>query len=197
MDGRQQRTLKKMAAIKQAALALFIAHGVERVSMEEIAAEAHVSKVTIYNYFGSKDALYAQVLDLYIEETLAAAEAILNSEQNFLEKLKAIMMLQIEVTQALDFERLFEIWEANPAMGPQERLQDKVRDFIYRFFAEGRRDGFIDEHLSFDLLYLYVEIFRTGLKAIVFDANPAGIDQDQLEALYDLYFYGFIRRGQR
>lgn len=49
------------------ACALFGSHGYVRVTMEQIASQAAVSKRTLYKYYPAKEALLAQVL----EETLA------------------------------------------------------------------------------------------------------------------------------
>ena len=196
MDRRRQRSLNTIKRIKQAALELFSAHGVDKVSMDEIAARAKVSKVTIYKHFGSKDELYADVLNLFIDETLAASEAILNSKQDFLDKLKALLRLQFDSTTLVSFARLYELWEANPpgAQNANERLQAQVKALIYRFYEEGQRQGYIDENIPFDLLYLYADIFRAGFQARAMDLESALVDAATLEALYDLYFFGFIKR---
>jgi AcrR family transcriptional regulator len=62
----------KGQAIAQAALRLFLAEGYERTSVDAIAAEAGVSKRTIYNRYGDKESLFLSVL----RETFAAMLAI-------------------------------------------------------------------------------------------------------------------------
>ena len=54
------RTEAKRAAIVSAAQAAFQEAGFERASMAEIAARAETSKVTLYNYFPSKEALFVE-----------------------------------------------------------------------------------------------------------------------------------------
>ncbi|MEH6724432.1 MAG: helix-turn-helix domain-containing protein, partial [Qipengyuania sp.] len=49
----------KREAILAAAAASFFEHGFAASSIEQIAADAGVSKVTIYNRFGDKRALFA------------------------------------------------------------------------------------------------------------------------------------------
>src|SRR5690606_22208157 len=51
------KDLAKRAAILQAAERMFLQHGFEGVSMDQIAAAAGVSKLTVYSHFGDKDAL--------------------------------------------------------------------------------------------------------------------------------------------
>ncbi|MGH4024665.1 MAG: TetR/AcrR family transcriptional regulator [Pseudonocardiaceae bacterium] len=67
----RQGSPQKRAAIVQAALEVFVREGYARASVDTIAAEATVSKRTIYDYFGDKKALFLSV----IEETSAAQNA--------------------------------------------------------------------------------------------------------------------------
>ncbi|WP_134739083.1 TetR/AcrR family transcriptional regulator [Nocardioides sp. 503] len=52
----------KRAAILAAARELFVAHGVERTSMDAVAAAAGVSKRTVYDYYGDKHGLLMAVI---------------------------------------------------------------------------------------------------------------------------------------
>lgn len=52
----------KRAVILAAAEALFLEGGLEATSMDQIVAQAGVSKATIYNHFENKDALFAEVM---------------------------------------------------------------------------------------------------------------------------------------
>ena len=55
-------TDRKRSAILAAAAVEFRAHGFEMTSMDKIAANAGVSKRTVYNHFPSKDELFAETL---------------------------------------------------------------------------------------------------------------------------------------
>ncbi|MFA5941235.1 MAG: TetR/AcrR family transcriptional regulator [Sinimarinibacterium sp.] len=53
----------KLAAVRAAAESLFKTRGFDGVAIEEIAAAAGVSKVTIYKHFGGKDELFRQAVE--------------------------------------------------------------------------------------------------------------------------------------
>lgn len=59
---------EKRAAILDAAKRLFIVHGYERVSMDQIASEAGVSKLTVYSHFGDKDSLFGEAVRAHCEQ---------------------------------------------------------------------------------------------------------------------------------
>ncbi len=67
-DPRVRRT---RAAVLAAARTLFLRHGYGGTTMDDIAAEAGLTKRTLYNNYGDKDTLFRQMVD----DTVAAAES--------------------------------------------------------------------------------------------------------------------------
>lgn len=67
------KDLEKKAAILDAAKRLFTQRGYDGVSMEAIAAEAAVSKLTVYNHFSDKENLFAEAVKCRCEELLPIA----------------------------------------------------------------------------------------------------------------------------
>jgi TetR/AcrR family transcriptional repressor of mexJK operon len=61
---------EKRAAILDAAKLLFPQRGFDGVSMDAIAAEAGVSKLTVYSHFSDKDTLFAETVKAKCEEQL-------------------------------------------------------------------------------------------------------------------------------
>jgi TetR/AcrR family transcriptional repressor of mexJK operon len=64
------KDLAKGAAILEAAKRMFTVHGYERTSMDQIANEAGVSKLTVYSHFGDKDALFAAAVRSHCDTQL-------------------------------------------------------------------------------------------------------------------------------
>lgn len=62
------KDLAKRAAILEAAKRMFVQHGFDRVSMDQVAAEAGVSKLTVYSHFGDKDSLFAEAVRAHCEQ---------------------------------------------------------------------------------------------------------------------------------
>jgi TetR/AcrR family transcriptional repressor of mexJK operon len=67
------KDLEKRAAILDAAKRLFPARGLDGVSMEAIAADAGVSKLTLYSHFSDKDTLFREAVKARCEELLPHA----------------------------------------------------------------------------------------------------------------------------
>lgn len=56
-------SIKKQDTIRNAALACFAKHGYEKASINDIAVAAGISKASIFQYFGNKQALYQYLFD--------------------------------------------------------------------------------------------------------------------------------------
>lgn len=61
---------------------LFAERGFEGTSIEEIAAQAGVSKPVVYEHFGGKEGLYAVVVDREVERLLTMVTTLLEGEHN-------------------------------------------------------------------------------------------------------------------
>jgi len=61
---------EKLEAILTTAKKIFARYGLRKTSLDEIARMARVAKGTIYNYFGSKDRVYLEVLSREADELL-------------------------------------------------------------------------------------------------------------------------------
>ena len=66
---------EKQATIRNAALACFATHGYEKASIHDIAVMAGISKASVFQYFGNKQALYQYLLDYCIAQMKQAYDA--------------------------------------------------------------------------------------------------------------------------
>ena len=64
------KDMEKRAAILDAAKALFIRNAFAGTSMDAVAAEAGVSKLTVYSHFGDKDNLFREVIRARMQDLL-------------------------------------------------------------------------------------------------------------------------------
>lgn len=78
MPGKLLARPERRAAILRAAATAFVGGGFSDTSMDDVAAEAGVTRLIIYRHFASKDELYSAVLERVAgrlaEETLSAAD---------------------------------------------------------------------------------------------------------------------------
>nr|WP_171505522.1 TetR/AcrR family transcriptional regulator [Acinetobacter haemolyticus] len=77
------KDLEKRAKILQAAKAIFLKMGYHAANMNQIAQEAGVTKLTVYNHFQDKANLFICAIEETCEESICAKEFVLTAETNF------------------------------------------------------------------------------------------------------------------
>jgi AcrR family transcriptional regulator len=96
---------------------LFAERGFEGTSIEEVAAQAGVSKPVVYEHFGGKEGLYAVVVDREVERLLSMATTLLLEGANTREKYEAaaVQLLKYIEDNADGFRIL--VRDSNPGSG--------------------------------------------------------------------------------
>lgn len=77
--------MNKKEAIINAARELFTKYGYKKVSMDEVASEANVTKKTIYSYFKDKDSMFKYFIDEELEKIKNSLEKIEHGHLSFVE----------------------------------------------------------------------------------------------------------------
>ena len=92
---------RKRMAIARAALTLFASDGYERTSVDAIAAEAGVSKRTVYSHYGDKENLFLSVVRETYEAMLSRITEIVDRTSWDGELLSALTSCVTEVTRSI------------------------------------------------------------------------------------------------
>lgn len=120
-------TDRKRLAILDAAAEQFRTQGYEATSMDRIAAEAGVSKRTVYNHFPSKEELFGEMLVQLFTRSAADLELPYRSERSLREQLTELMMIKIRGLADQDFLDL-----ARVAIGEAMHAPERVRPIVAR-----------------------------------------------------------------
>ena len=141
------KDLLKRAAILDAAKQLFIELGYQGVSMDQIAAAARVSKLTVYSHFGDKETLFAEALASKCREALPDDLFVSPPDGPLHEQLRAIghgFFTLITSDEAISMHRMMNtpgtaenalrelFWNAGP-----QRLQAAFAGFLQARVDEG------------------------------------------------------------
>ena len=114
MDKFLALTDEKRTAILNAALQCFGKFGYEKASINDIAVAAHISKASVFQYFGSKKQLYIYLLEYCkkIIEGIFDKEA-LNSQTDLFDRILASSRMEMESFQNQPFILQFitSVWE--------------------------------------------------------------------------------------
>jgi AcrR family transcriptional regulator len=106
--------------ILDAAVRLFVAGGFEQVTLDDVVAEAHVTKRTIYAYFGDRTEIFLAAVERLRDRALRQP-----AQEDGLDELAATIVLTLHSDEAIGLHRLM-ITEAH-------RFPDLAR----RFYRDG------------------------------------------------------------
>jgi AcrR family transcriptional regulator len=95
---------------------LFAERGLDGTSIEEIAAQAGVSKPVVYEHFGGKEGLYAVVVDREVERFLNMATALLEGDDTMAKFEIAAVQLLRYIQENSDGFRIL-VRDSNPTSG--------------------------------------------------------------------------------
>lgn len=173
--------------ILQAAATIFARHGYSEATLDQVAAEAGLTKGSVYWHFASKSDLFLTLLDVRIQAQLAGFPALiqtLSQTPDFQSGLASVLTLQFQSFLAdPDWPRLFlEFASRSRERGLQERLagyylaiREALSTEIKRMQAEGLIASDID---PVALAILYTAMLDGLMEAWVID--PVRIDPPAL-----------------
>ena len=142
---RTQNRKAKERRILDAGLSVFAADGYAGASMDAIAAEAGVSKPTLYQYFGGKEPLFAAIMLEKRDEMAGVldhpSDSMVQDLLHFARAYAAVVMRPDMLSLARliigEAQRFPEIGRAYQASGP-DRLLARIKDYLTLRRAEGR-----------------------------------------------------------
>jgi len=191
MNGFERRKQKKIEQIYSVSFQLFAKYGYQKVSVNEIAQIARVSPATIFNYFGTKEQLYTDMLMNWMDKQLEQYERILDSALSFPEKTREIMLLEANNLQIISDE-FSKVSELSGLVHTMENYNEqKVMQFFAKFVAMGKQEGYIHRDQTDEVTMLYFTMYKNELGRYWQEA-----DQDHksrsMDQLMQLFFYGLV-----
>ncbi|OFH58359.1 TetR/AcrR family transcriptional regulator [Listeria monocytogenes] len=194
MNNYEKRTLSKKTAIIEAAQILFGKQGFTAVSIKDIAALADVSQVSIYNYFGSKEALIGECARVIMQDTIALAEEILASEGTFTQKLeRAIQLCNAEINLSLS---KFISKEASKDQQFLILLVNNInslkKDIYMKYVVAGKEAQVIDNAISDEVIQLFID----AINSLGLTVPEEELEEKQAEII-QLFLYGLIGQGRK
>jgi TetR/AcrR family transcriptional repressor of mexJK operon len=144
------KDLEKRAAILDAAKRLFPQSGFEGTSMDAIAAEAGVSKLTVYSHFTDKETLFFAAIRARCEEQMPGElfdvdlkepvrhqlEAIARAFFSLITAPEAVALHRLLMSGSGTSEKLVQLfWEAGP-----QRVQSGMQQFLRHGVEAGKLD---------------------------------------------------------
>jgi len=188
--------MSKEEIILLTARELFFKYGVKKVSVEEIAEKAAVSKATFYKYFSNKTALATRVITDIFEDDQSYFLEISNADMPFREKIKT--MIAAKEKLFLDRSDLFheDITRNFPEIEPVvNKYRVEMHTLIGDFLKRAQKNGQIRKTFNVDFLSeILILLFRAGLhnNTLLTVRSKA----DFVRQVSELFFYGILENNE-
>lgn len=160
--------------IFEPARGLFFKYGFSKVTTDEIAAAAGVSKKTLYKYFDSKEALFGEVIGRTIQELAARIDAVMEDEKlSFPERLRRIIELRADALSRIGQPLINDVQRNFPALWSQveERRRAGLEASFGRLMEEGAKQGVFRPDVDPGMLEM---VYTSAITAIV---NPDNLSR--------------------
>jgi AcrR family transcriptional regulator len=163
------RSAQKRRAILSAAREVFLKHGYLGASMDEVAALAEVSKVTVYKHFSDKHSLFVAVVTAAIEEAEATSRSLVDNlgksmdvEQDLrtfarrhvtvVTQPHLIQMRRVVIAESTRFPELARTWHHTGPERGHTRLAEQIEQLAQRGLLQVRDPLLAAQHLNYLIL---------------------------------------------
>jgi AcrR family transcriptional regulator len=188
-------TPKKKKQIIATGKTLFWKHGFKRVTIEEVCAEAKVSKMTYYKYFSNKMELVKAIMEKTMKESIDQYKAIMHSDVPFTEKIEMQLQMKMEGTSDISSEFMDDlIIHGNPEMMEyMGKMTQRVLGIVHEDYVTAQKNGEIRQDVKPEFIIYFLNHIYDMLK----DENLLKMYHDPNELAMELtrfFFYGIANR---
>ncbi|WP_170357990.1 TetR family transcriptional regulator C-terminal domain-containing protein [Ruegeria arenilitoris] len=184
---------KNRAAILEAALNVFSAHGFRGATVDQIAAEAGLSKPNLLYYFPSKEAIHTALLSGLLDTWLAPLHE-LDADGDPMEEILSYIRRKLQMSRDLPREsRLFanELVQGAPRIhealsNDLKALVDDKTTILTQWMDEGKIARLHPYHLIFSIWALtqHYADFDVQVRAILGNEDPFAGAEPFIDTLY-------------
>jgi AcrR family transcriptional regulator len=191
----QDRAKETVETIFQATAHILEQEGFDKASTNKIAEKAGISIGSLYQYFPSKEAILAKMIDMFIEKEIRMLEKAIDSDtpKNLQETIETIVEAVIDgKKKQTRFTKLFAQKFLSLAKEDSMKKMDKHVLALFRTHLEKYKDEIRTENIDLSLYILYQTV-RIVPVAIIFD-NAFSLNDKNLKNELVYLCYNFLKK---
>ena len=172
----------------------FFRYGVKSVTMDDIATELGISKKTIYQHFGDKDAIVHQLMMAEMANDMCEWNDLDESSNNVIEKIVKSMDIIRKAFAEINPSTFFDIKKYHPKTWQlfQEHKQNFIMESIRKELLQGIEQGFFRADIKVEILVrMRLEQIEIGFDPHLFPPNKFSLIEVEL-TLLDHYIRGIL-----
>ncbi|CAH1058475.1 hypothetical protein PAECIP111894_04649 [Paenibacillus pseudetheri] len=198
MNGFEKRAAQKKLKIMKTTMEMLKSWEPKRLRIADIAKEAGVSQVTIYNYFGSKEALLSESFKDFIEKAIREFEDYILGGHSLKEIIEYIMTMERETYSSLPPATVKELMIEDKEMFHylEERYTNDVLPLMVKMVEDGKARGEISSKVSTKGILSFMGMYMRSSGEMLDEASKQEDIDAFLEEAIHLFFYGICGREQ-
>ena len=188
---------EKLESILDTSKKMFARYGLQKTSLDAVARMARVAKATIYNYFGSKDRVYLEVLRREMDEIVEKVSVSVNQETSPKDKLVAFARAKFQYMRGainilnLDREGIEKLLPS--AEGIRSELFEREVNIIRSILNEGVEKGVFHTNNTLLTATAIAHAIRGFELNWLVQESEERID-DYLDELISILFHGLMSK---
>ena len=206
-ERREREKVERRKTIINCAKELILAQGVERVSMEDIARKAELSKATLYLYFSGKDVLLNEICEESAQVFLDHFKPFLETGLSGIQTLKYFWRGYVElfgnsdemiiIFQVRSFlNSWLPILSQEQGKSPYvEAIIEAMKTIIEQCKAEGIFDPQLDSPMATRLLLSMFSIIVENAALVPAEARKSPALIEEMTKTFQIIIWGFAREG--
>ncbi len=141
----------------------FLQEGFFRTTMDEIAADMHMSKKTIYKNFSSKEELVKIVAKRFLNQNACMIEDVIKIKSNAVEKLVRIFETVGKILSKVNDNMLKDIHRYSPEQWKEidDYRTKKMTSFLTDIINQGQKEGYFLNIKSEILISVFIASVRS------------------------------------
>ncbi|MEH7401503.1 MULTISPECIES: TetR/AcrR family transcriptional regulator [Bacillaceae] len=195
MDGYKKRTLQKMESIEKSTTKL-LSLPLNDIKIADIAKLANVSQVSIYNYYGSKEALLKATIIRLMDQQYEETKQMLSSDIPFKEKIKELFIRKKNGLDIINLEMFTALMKKDP------ELQELVLDFtmnksfklLISLIDEGRSLGLVRNEVQNKTLLIYIQVLSQAFLNMDQTTSQYIQQKEVVDEIMNIFLYGLLKQ---
>jgi AcrR family transcriptional regulator len=207
-ERREREKIERRKTILECARKLILLQGVERVSMEDIAREAELSKATVYLYFSSKDVLFNEICEEAARVFLGYFESFMGTGVTGMAALKCFWRGYEELFG--NSEEMIIIFKVRNFISPGlpivslekpgkssyvDSILEAMQTIIEQCKAEGVFDPALDSAMATRLLLSMFSIIVENASRVPTEARKSPVIMEEMKNAFQIIIRGFAKEG--
>lgn len=186
----------KKEAVLEAGKRLFLEQGIMQTSMEQIAESVPVSKMTLYNYYRSKEGLLDHVVDRMIEEMMTLYRGVMEQAKDPLEALTSLYKDQEKFRKIASQKFVTDLAKFPDQMKKLKQFNDKhVVPEFERLIFKGQQLGQFRKDISPQVLAAFLAFIKEFSARTEWYTGLGSLNAVS-EQLMTILYYGIIQREE-